>query len=235
MNTNQEPTMSSKQIASMVEKRHDNVKRTMENLYNQGVISFTQFEEPTIGGGKPLTTYHVDERNSYIVVAQLSPQFTAKLVDEWKAMKEQQKQFKLPDFTNPYESALAWASEYKAKEEALLGKAEAEHKLVIAAPKINHYDTIVEKTNLVNATQVSTKIGISAQALNKRLDLLGVYNKNVLKGKTFRQWFINKGYGQVKQTANGYTQSLFTMKGEAWVIYQLSPVKTTCLLTITSH
>ena len=61
---------------------------------------------------------------------------------------------KLPDFTNPYESALAWASEYKAKEEALLGKAEAEHKLVIAAPKINHYDTLVEKTNLVNATQV---------------------------------------------------------------------------------
>lgn len=38
-------TMSSKQIAAVVEKRHDNVKRTIENLANQGVISFTQIEE----------------------------------------------------------------------------------------------------------------------------------------------------------------------------------------------
>lgn len=141
---------------------------------------------------------------------------------------------RLPDFTNPYEAALAWASEYKAKEEALLGKAEAEHKLVIAAPKINHYDTVVERTNLINATQVGTKIGMSARVLNEHLSRLSVYNKSVSRSKVFRQWFIDEGYGEVKQTDNGFTQSLFTTKGEAWIINQLSPVKTTCLI-ITSH
>lgn len=132
---------------------------------------------------------------------------------------------KLPDFTNPYESALAWASEYKAKEEALLGKAEAEHKLAIATPKINHYDTVVERTNLINATQVGTKIGMSARVLNEHLSRLSVYNKSVSRSKVFRQWFIDKEYGEVKQTDNGFTQSLFTTRGEAWVIEQLTSVK----------
>ena len=37
--------MTSKQIAVVVEKRHDNVKRTIESLSNQGVISFTPMVE----------------------------------------------------------------------------------------------------------------------------------------------------------------------------------------------
>jgi len=38
-------TMSSKQIAAVVEKRHDNVKRTIETLANQGIISYPQIED----------------------------------------------------------------------------------------------------------------------------------------------------------------------------------------------
>ena len=37
--------MTSVEIADMVEKRHDNVKRTIESLAEQGVISFPQVEE----------------------------------------------------------------------------------------------------------------------------------------------------------------------------------------------
>jgi phage regulator Rha-like protein len=37
--------MSSKQIAAVVEKRHDNVKRTIETLANQGIISYPQIED----------------------------------------------------------------------------------------------------------------------------------------------------------------------------------------------
>src|SRR5690554_5776058 len=37
--------MTSHEIAQLVEKRHDNVKRTIESLANQSVISLPQFEE----------------------------------------------------------------------------------------------------------------------------------------------------------------------------------------------
>lgn len=91
MNASQPQTMTSKQIAVVVEKRHDNVKRTIENLANQGVISFTQIEETSHqgAGARPVAVYVVSERDSYIIVAQLCPEYTAKLVDYWMATKNQ--------------------------------------------------------------------------------------------------------------------------------------------------
>lgn len=89
-------TMSSREIAELCEKRHDNVKRTVETLVGRGTIVRPQIEDvaetattPT-GGRRNYTTsvYRLDERSSYIVVAQLSPEFTARLVDEWKTLKE---------------------------------------------------------------------------------------------------------------------------------------------------
>ena len=40
--------MTSVEIADMVEKRHDNVKRTIETLVEQSVISLPQIEEVKI-------------------------------------------------------------------------------------------------------------------------------------------------------------------------------------------
>ena len=91
INATPSQTMTSKQIAVVVEKRHDNVKRTIENLANQGVISFTQIEETSHqgAGARPVAVYVVSERDSYIIVAQLCPEYTAKLVDYWMATKNQ--------------------------------------------------------------------------------------------------------------------------------------------------
>ena len=81
--------MSSKQIADVVDKRHDNVKRTIETLAKQGVISQPQIEDGIkSANGVIEKLYMVNERDSYIVVAQLCPEFTAKLVDYWQATKD---------------------------------------------------------------------------------------------------------------------------------------------------
>lgn len=89
------PTMSSREIAEVVESRHDNVKRTMETLLEKGLIAFTQTEEKTLG--RPGVVYHVNKRDSYVVVAQLSPEFTARLVDRWQELEQQVAQpYQLP-------------------------------------------------------------------------------------------------------------------------------------------
>ena len=83
-------TMSSKQIAAVVDKRHDNVKRTIENLANHGVISYPQIEDgEKSANGVVEKLYLVSERDSYVIVAQLCPEYTAKLVDYWMATKNQ--------------------------------------------------------------------------------------------------------------------------------------------------
>ncbi|MFG0772831.1 Rha family transcriptional regulator [Vibrio plantisponsor] len=121
-------TMSSKEIAEVVQSRHDSVKRTIERLKERGLITFTpSVENPDIRVGRPSTIYYVNKRDSYVVVAQLSPEFTSKLVDRWQELEASQGLY-LPDFSNPAEAARAWAHEFEQKqlESQRANQAEAE-------------------------------------------------------------------------------------------------------------
>jgi phage regulator Rha-like protein len=86
-------TMSSREIAELVELRHDNVKRTINTLVERGVIVRPQIEdEPStdsLGRTRVTSVYLVGQRDSYVIVAQLSPEFTARLVDRWQELEAQ--------------------------------------------------------------------------------------------------------------------------------------------------
>ena len=90
------------------------------------------------------------------------------------------------------------------------------------APKVAHYNKVVDRHTLLTATQVGQKINMSAVKLNRVLEEIGVYNLAHKRGRAFRQWFIDKELGEMKQTDMGYSQPLFTLKGEAWVIERLA-------------
>ena len=96
----EKPSMTSIEIAELVGKRHDNVKRTIEVLTKGGVIQFPQIEEienkQSVGPRRFSKAYVFEgeqgKRDSIIVVAQLSPEFTARLVDRWRELEEQVRQ-----------------------------------------------------------------------------------------------------------------------------------------------
>ena len=83
--------MTSREIAELVESRHDSVKRSMETLRDRGVITLPQQVETSFigsdGRGQSVSVYHVSKRDSYVVVAQLCPEFTARLVDRWQELE----------------------------------------------------------------------------------------------------------------------------------------------------
>lgn len=92
-------TMSSREIADLLGSRHDSVKRSVERLAESKVISFTPSVETSHDGqgARPVEVYRLDKRSSLIVVAQLSPEFTAIIVDRWQELEAQQAQpFKIP-------------------------------------------------------------------------------------------------------------------------------------------
>ena len=80
-------TMSSLEIADLVESRHDNVKRTIERLAEKKVIQLPPMEEVKNNKGQTVSCYMIGKRDSYVVVAQLSPEFTARLVDRWQELE----------------------------------------------------------------------------------------------------------------------------------------------------
>ena len=91
-------TMNSREIAELVGSRHDDVKRSIERLAAKQVIV-----QPPLAGeqsadsmGRTRTTEVYlfsgvqGRRDSTIVVAQLCPEFTARIVDRWQELEAQQ-------------------------------------------------------------------------------------------------------------------------------------------------
>src|SRR5690606_11770992 len=81
-------TMSSREIAELTDKRHDNVKRTSSELHAAGLISNPQIEEIRTAT-TPVQVFLLGKRDTLVVVARLSPEFTARVVDRWQELEEQ--------------------------------------------------------------------------------------------------------------------------------------------------
>lgn len=203
-------SMTSLEIAELVQSRHDDTKRSIMRLADRGVIACPPVAVVQKEANNRL--YDVDvyvfsgeqgKLDSITVVAQLCPEFTAALVKRWYELENQNK---LP----------------QSFAEALQLAADQARQLELAAPKVQYFDTVVERSNLLNATQVAQKLRMSAMAMNKLLDRLNVYSHGVKRARVFKQWFIDQGFGELKQTELGFSQPMFTTKGEAWIIEKLT-------------
>lgn len=214
-NTNTQ-TMSSREIAELVESRHSDIVRSILRLMANKVISgYAPMAYTHPQNGQTYECYHLNKRDSLIVVAQNCPQFTARIVDRWQELEEKERSnsLVLPNFTDPAEAAIAWATEYKAKQLAM-------QQLEAAKPKVEYVDKYVERNNLKSITDVAKEMGISSKALGVWLRK----NGHAWTNKTPVRWtqpFMDKGYGEMKQyTTNGGfdgTQAMFTATGDVFV------------------
>jgi len=104
--------MTSREIAELTGARHDNVKRTIETLVQQKVIESPQIEEVQTATNKA-KVYRFNgqqgKRDSIVVVARLSPEFTARLVDRWQELEAAQQTSALPTIKDPHTAALIHA------------------------------------------------------------------------------------------------------------------------------
>ncbi|MFM5587692.1 phage antirepressor KilAC domain-containing protein [Aeromonas rivipollensis] len=116
-------TMTSLEISELVDSRHDNVKRAIDRLVSKSVIQLPPMEDcgriNGLGINQSFSVYvftgKQGKRDSLIVVAQLCPEFTARIVDRWQELEEalSTPAANLPDFSNPAAAARAWAEEYE--------------------------------------------------------------------------------------------------------------------------
>lgn len=118
-------TMSSREIADLTEKRHDNVKRTIEALQAMCIVQPQSEDEQApddLGRLRTSRIYLLSKRDTLVVVARLSPEFTAKVIDRWQELESQ----KAPALPSTYREALvALLASEDAKEQALIERNEA--------------------------------------------------------------------------------------------------------------
>lgn len=209
--TSNNPRMTSKEIADLVEKRHDNVKRTIESLANQGVISYPQIEDGIRSANGITEKVYVfsgkaGKRDSFVVVAQLSPEFTARIVDRWQELEAGQ-----PMIPQTLPEALRLAADLAEQNAKLLPKA------LVA-------DRLVKSDDMVNLTMAAKLLSIPPQKLIRSLNMMGwIYRKNGSKHWSAYQPKINSGhlyhkFGQYTKsdgTEGSDPQVLVTTKGLA--------------------
>lgn len=197
-------TMTSREIADLTESRHDSVKRTIERLVRAQAIS----QPPLVDGERAANNvveqvYKIGKRDSYVIVAQLSPQFTARLVDRWQEL-EQKSTLALPDFTNPAEAARAWAAQFEARE-AL------ESKVVADAPKVAFAEAVRKVDGACHIGKLAKALGFGQNKFFKRLRADGILLDNNLP----YQKYIDRDYFTVIEQqpytdSKGKTHATFT-------------------------
>ena len=218
INGNAVETVSARELHAFLEVGKDFstwIKNRLETLGSIENEDYVVIQEvfPKIGekGGRPKIEYYltldVAKHLAMMEKNEKGKQARQYFIECEKQLNAQQSQ--LP--TTYLEALEALIASEKAK-------LTLEQQASINAPKVAHYDRVVARTNLVNATHVASKLKLSAVKLNRHLCELSVYNQAVKRGKVFNTWFIDAGYGEMKQTELGYDQALFTHAGEMWVI-----------------
>lgn len=215
--------MTSLEIAELVEKRHDNVKRTIETLVKQAIITSPQIEEkPT--AGRPSTFYvftgEQGKRDSIIVVAQLCPEFTARLVDRWQELEAQVAQ-PVFDISNPYH--LLQAIETQAKQNI-----ELTQKVEKLEPKAQALDTIADTTHTYCIRECAKTIGIKEKDLiNLLLQKKWCYRDAEKKLQPHAQYvlngvFTNKASPVIKNQHDGQERVFLHMRVTAFGLTRIT-------------
>jgi len=204
-------TMSSREIADLVESRHDDVKRSIERLAERSIIQLPPLADVKNHLNQTVSVYLVNKRDSYVVVAQLSPEFTARLVDRWQEL-EQTQQIAVPQ---SLPDALRLAADLAEEKQKLTAE------LVAAAPKVEFVDRYCTASGSMSFRQVAKLLG--AKEPEFRLFLIDNNIMYRLAGTlTPHHQHIDLGRFEVKTgtsstTNNAFSQARFTAKGIKWI------------------
>ena len=185
-------TMSSREIAQLCEKPHDNVLKLIRSLIDGGIVKSTtphQYMHPQ--NGQWYTEFLSDKRDSLVVVARLSPEFTAAVIDRWQELEAQNNTPALPNFADPVQAARAWADAMELQQKAIAQVAELQ-------PKAQALDAITHAKG-------NSNIRDTAKALEaKQSDFIGWCLKH--------GWLYRDDCERLKAYANRIQQGFMAQK-----------------------
>lgn len=209
----QQLTMSSREIAELVGSRHDAVRKSAERLAADQILT-----SPLVGfdfehRGNVYQEYRFSKRDSLVLVARLSPGFTAAVVDRWQELEAQ---VSVPQFNIP--TTLSGALRLAAEQAETI---ESQQLLIEQQkPAVEFVDSYVHADGLMGFRQVAKLIGANERKFRQMLLDQGVmyYLSGVL---TPMAPHIKAGRFEVKtgEADNGhaFTAAKFTPKGIEYV------------------
>lgn len=81
-------TMSSREIAALCGKEHDNVRRDIKNMAESLSLKVEEKVEPS-AGGRPYAVFMLSKRETLILISGYSVELRAKIIDRWQELEAQ--------------------------------------------------------------------------------------------------------------------------------------------------
>ncbi|THJ36231.1 phage regulatory protein/antirepressor Ant [Lampropedia aestuarii] len=203
--------MSSREIAELVEARHNDVVATIERLFEKGLLRSSRKTRREDTGGRPIEVYDLIERDTHLVVSGYSDEHRARVIDRWQELEAQQ----APSLPKTMAQALRLAAD---QAEQIEQQAE---QLALAAPKVEYVDRYVaangakgfrQVAKLLNANEHEFRAWLQDEKIMYRLGgEWAAYQNHIDAGR-----FVVKA-GVASQNDHAFNATRFTPKGVNWV------------------
>lgn len=208
--------MTSREIAELTNKRHDNVLQVARSLAKEGITESQECQYRATRDGRSYPEHHLSKRDSLVLVARLSPEFTGRIVDRWMELEaaNQSSQFIVPSTLS---GALRLAAEQAETIEAQAAQ------LASAKPAIAFHDAVANLDGTCNISHIAKTLGHGPNKLFSRLRA-----DKILIGKSNLpyQEYLSRGYFEVRENEpwkdrDGNMHPTFTTvvtgKGQIWL------------------
>lgn len=213
LQTNNIQRMTSREIAGLCGKRHDNTVLVIKDLIERGLLKNTTPQQYTHEqNGQQYIQFLSDQRDSLVIVARLSPEFTAAVIDRWQELEAQASAPVIP-------ATLSEALRLAADQAEVIEQQQS--RLALAEPKAAALDVIDSAIGSLNVRDTAKTLGIPQNKfVNWCLAHEWMYrdtrNKLKMSSVRMKQGFMEERALTYQGNSNervATTQPLFTPKG----------------------
>ena len=206
-------TMSSRDIAELTGKEHKNVCRVIRDLISDHILD-AQLEPLKFEyRGQWFDYYELSKRDSFVVVARLSPEFTAHIVDRWQELEQQLN----PVFNLPQDLPSALRALADTHEQ--LQQAQFEREIAVKTKAhISDKKTATAMATASNAVQENTRLKDRIGQSKRNATTLSVERATGKKypWKPLRDWCKQHGVSPKKVFDERYGSGINTYPLQAW-------------------
>lgn len=202
-------TMSSREIAELTHKEHKNVLRVIRDLIEQNLVAQIEplkFEYRN----QWFDYYELNKRDTFVVVARLSPEFTAAVVDRWQELEAKQA-VQLPQ---TFAEALRLAADLEEQKQALLLE---NQRMKPKAAFVEHY---VEVGTTKSLRETAKILKMPEKAMIQRLvedRILYRQSNNLLPYQKYHERELFAVKTGTAEHGHNFTQTRVTSKGMAFI------------------
>ena len=154
MMTHKALTMTSEQLAELLQIEHNEFRKKANALAGRGLLEFREESSHNPLGGRPRLVMHFDKRNSMVIAAKLNDQLLAAVEDRWIELESAG-----PEIPRTLPEALRLAAD--------LAEQNSQLRLVVneQAPKVEALDRIADARGSMCLTDAAKHLGVQRKQL----------------------------------------------------------------------